>query len=98
VKFAVQVSDGVPAYCTVILHFAETEALTPGQRVFDVRIQGKDAAAGLDVAAATGGTDRAWSRQFRDVATTGTLTLELVPVKGKPPVICAIEVLRQQGE
>ncbi len=98
-KLAVKVSDGDPALYTVILHFAETEALeVPVQRVFDVRIQGKDAISELDVAAAAGGVDRAWSREFRDVSTEGTVNIELVPVRGRPPVICAVELLRQSGE
>ena len=95
VKLSVQVSDGESANYTVVVHFAETEAPAPGQRVFDVRIQGKDAITGLDVAAAASGADRAWSREFCEVAAEGTLTIELVPVRGRPPVICAVEVLRQ---
>ncbi len=95
-KLTVQVSDGAlrPIHRDPTFR-GDGSPVSPGQRVFDVRIQGQDAAAGLDVVAVAGDTDRAWSRQFRDVATERTLTLELVPVKGKPPVICAIEVLRQ---
>jgi len=94
-KLTLQVTDGTPAQYTVILHFAETEGLDPGERVFNVRIQGEDAITGLDVTAAAGGADRAWSREFQGVAAQGTLTIELVPVRGRLPVICAVEVLWQ---
>jgi hypothetical protein len=94
-KLSVQVTDGEPASYTVVLHFAETEDLAPGQRICDVRIQGQESISELDVAAAAGGTDRAWCQAFRDVPVEGTLAIELVPVRGRPPIICALEVLRQ---
>jgi outer membrane protein assembly factor BamB len=95
VKLTLRVNDGESANYTVVLHFAETEAQAHGQRVFDVRLQGKNAITGLDVAAAASGADRACSREFQDIAAEGTLTIELIPVRGRPPVICAVEVLRQ---
>ena len=62
-----------------------------GQRVFDVKLQGKTIISHLDVAAAAGGENRALTREFRNIAAKGTLTVELVPVGGKPPLICSME-------
>ena len=94
-KFTVPLSDDQPARYTIALHFAETEDGTLGRRVFDVRLQGKTVVSGLDIAAAAGGADRAWKREFQNIAANGTLTVELVPVRGKAPLICSLEVLQQ---
>jgi hypothetical protein len=63
--------------------------------VFDVRIQGKTLISDLDIAAAAGGANRAWKRDFHNIAANQTLTVELVPVRGKAPLICSLEILRQ---
>jgi len=94
-KFRARVSDGAPARYTVVLHFAETDDISPGKRLFNVRLQGETVMSSLDITAAAGGVNRAWFRAFRNVAVDGTLTVELVPLRGRPPLICALEVLRQ---
>ena len=65
-----------------------------GERVFDVKLQGATALAGLDVVKAAGGLERALTREFRHVKVTGNLVVELAPVKGEP-ILAAIEVERE---
>jgi hypothetical protein len=85
-----------PATYRVRLYFAELDkSIAPGQRVFDVRMQGKTVSSGLDVAAAAGGTRKAFVKDLGTVEVTGTLQIDLVPKAGKkPPILSAIEVER----
>jgi hypothetical protein len=79
---------------TIRLHFAEPEDVKPGQRIFDVRIQGRDVLKALDIAAAAGGARRALTKEFRDIKASDTIILSLVPVKGSklPAVLCGAEI------
>ncbi len=94
-KFTVQLSDDEAARYNAVLHFAETQDGVIGGRVFDVRVQGKTVISQLDIAATARSANRALTKGFRNIAAKGTLTIELVPVRGKPPLICSLEVLRQ---
>jgi outer membrane protein assembly factor BamB len=94
-KLTVQLSDGEPALYDVSLRFAETEHSTAGQRLFDVVIQGEKAISGLDAVAAAGGMNRALVKECRGVKAEGTMTIELVPVKGDMPLLCAFEILER---
>ena len=89
--------DAEPQPYTVRLHFAELDDVKPGERVFDVRIQGENALNGLDVVKEAGGRNKALVKEFKGVSAGDTLTVELVP-RGEPagstrePIISAIEV------
>ncbi len=79
----------------VKLYFAELDAKTaPGDRVFDVRLQGDTVAPRLDVVKEAGGAQRALTREFGGVRVAGNLVVELVPVAGQP-ILSAIEVRRE---
>jgi len=87
--------DDAPAEYRVTLHFAELQKdIQPGQRVFDVKLQGQTAAAAVDVVQAAGGVERALTREFRRVKVTDNLVVELNPIKGEP-ILSAIEVERE---
>jgi outer membrane protein assembly factor BamB len=87
--------DDEPAEYRVTLYFAELQKETkPGDRVFDVKLQGKTALAGLDVAQEAGGAERALTREFRRVKVTDNLVVELAPIRGEP-ILSAIEVERE---
>lgn len=84
---------------TVRLLFTPEPGERPGQRVFEVRLQGKTAAAALDVAARAEGPVRAVVASFAGVEVSDHLVLEFVPSEKRPaephlPVLCGIEVLR----
>jgi hypothetical protein len=87
---------------TVRLMFAEPEEIRPGQRVFDVQLQGKTVLERLDVAAAAGGSRHALVREFRDIPVQRDLTIQLVPSETdrpkddrKPPILCGFQAVRQ---
>ena len=94
-KLAVRLSDGESAEYDVALRFADPKHGAPGQRVFDVLIQGKKVVTSLDIAAAAGGRNRALEQTCKGVAAEGTMTIELVPVKGDVPLLCSLEVVER---
>jgi hypothetical protein len=49
----------------------------------------------LDITTAAGGANRALTKRIQNIATRGTLSVELIPVLGDPPLICSLEALRQ---
>jgi len=86
-------ADGAaPGRCTVRLCFAECAAVQPGERVFDLQIQGVTVLRGLDVLVAAGGRDRVLVREFSGIPFTTTLEVGLVPTAGLP-LICGLEIL-----
>jgi outer membrane protein assembly factor BamB len=62
-----------PAAYTVRLFFLEPAAVAPGQRVFDVLLQGRPVLTAFDVAAAAGAPNRGVVREFKGVRLTGEL-------------------------
>ena len=86
VKLTVQVSDGGSAQYTVILHFVETEALSlPDSGSLTCGSKARTLPPDSTSLAVAGDTDRAWSRQYRDVATERTLTLDSSLSKASRP-------------
>jgi len=94
-RFVVQVSDNEEHTYTARLHFAEMEDIAPGGRVFDVKIQDQTAISRLDIVKEAGATNTALVKEVKGVPAKGTMTIELMPVQGKPPSICALEVLEE---
>jgi len=74
------------------LLLAETADVAPGERVFDVKVQGETVKSGYDTAAAAGASNRADVVEVSEIAVHGELTIELIPVSGKPPRINSIEI------
>ncbi len=83
-------NDSAAKY-NVRLHFAELDDAKPGQRVFDVKLQGNVEASGLDVAKAAGGKT-GLVREFKNIAVTDNLVVELVSKSDLPAIISGIEV------
>lgn len=77
---------------TVRLHFAEPDRKAPGQRVFDVALQGQKVKSGVDVAAAAGATQCATQLEFPGIEVASDLVLELTPVVGEP-ILCGVELV-----
>ena len=85
---------------TVRLHFAEPDDAKPGDRVFDVKIQGKVMLKGFDVVQAAGGPRRAVVREFTGIRAGDELTVELVPPSlsvraDAAPILSGLEVSEQ---
>ncbi len=76
----------------VNLRFAEVFYTQPGQRVFDVSINGQKALTNFDIVAAAGGPNKAVDRQFNVSIPAGGIAIELTP-RVENPKISAIEIL-----
>jgi hypothetical protein len=85
-----------PGRFTMRLYFLEPEARQPGERVFDLAIQGGDALTALDVAAEAGGTMRALVRELDgvDVAASGVCEIRLTPRRGET-VLSGVELIQE---
>ena len=85
---------------TVSLYFSEPDDLGPGERVFNVALQGRTVLEGLDIAKETGGPNRVLVRTFQGVAVKGNLTVSLTPAPSSriaEPVLCGVAVAAEQG-
>ncbi len=78
-----------PAAYTVRLHFAETANSKPGQRVFDIKLQGKTVAKNFDIVQAAGGPMREVTREFKDLEVRRNLSVEFAPKAEEPSVLNA---------
>ncbi len=83
---------------TVRLHFAELDGMKPGQRVFDVKLQGKTVIKSLDVVSQAAGANKALVREFKGIRATDTISLDLVPsAKSKrPAILSGIEIAEEK--
>ena len=87
--------DAAPRKYTVRLHFAEPEDVQPGERVFDVSVQGRMALRGLDVVQEAGGSNRALVKEFSGIEVKDRLVVELTPDAAKAipsAVLSGIEI------
>lgn len=90
----VQMGPGDPSPHTVRLLFAELADVKPGERVFDVKVQGAVVAEKLDLAKA--GVCRAVVRELKGVMLGQTLTVELTSAGGAlPPLLSGIQVVAE---
>jgi outer membrane protein assembly factor BamB len=83
---------------TVRLIFAEPEPIGPGQRVFSVDVQGREAVKDLDIVRETGGPLRSLMKEIRGVEVADTLTIRLTPSTESPnraTILCGIEVIEE---
>jgi hypothetical protein len=86
-----------PARYDVKLYFAVLAPATGGNRVFDVKLQGRTVLSRLDVGA---GPAAAMVREIRDVAVAKDLLVEFSPSEphpsdGQTPILSALEFLRR---
>jgi hypothetical protein len=91
-------SDGPAAY-TLRLIFSGAKGDKPGQRVFDVRIQGELSCPGVDVAAESRVDTGFVVREVKNVRVSENLTIELSSKHDDPtllqvPILCGLELER----
>jgi hypothetical protein len=83
---------GTATPCTIRLFFAEPGNTKPGNRVFDVAVQGKTVLENVDItretAPATG-----LVKELAGIKVGDTLTVELKPKAGKT-LLCGVELIR----
>ncbi|MBI5818961.1 MAG: PQQ-binding-like beta-propeller repeat protein [Verrucomicrobia bacterium] len=92
--------DGTGLY-TVRLGFAEMGDRKPGERVFDIAIQGKLLLKDFDVVKEAGGPRKAIVKEFKGVAVNDNLTIEFLPKLRQPtpeqaPILQTMEVVRER--
>jgi len=80
-----------PQPYTVRLHFVEPDGLSPGQRLFDVSLQGQEILKDFDISREAGGPDRALVKEFT-VAASADLKLKFTPRKAST-LLCGLEVV-----
>ena len=78
---------------TVRLYFAEPRAIRPGERVFDVQLQGKTVLPDLDIVKEAGAPDRVLVKEFSGIPLGGELRVTFIPKSGQP-LLCGIEIVR----
>lgn len=93
--------EGVPPRpYTVRLHFAELDDVAPGERVFDVKLQGETVLKDFDIVRAAGGRNSAIMKEFKGVKAGTAILLDMVPKAQKltrkmVPELCAVEVTEE---
>ncbi|WP_298869388.1 malectin domain-containing carbohydrate-binding protein [uncultured Gimesia sp.] len=77
---------------TVRLYFLEPDDQRPGQRVFDVLLQGKPMLKELDVVKEAAGSNRAIVREFKGVQASNSLKIDLNSITGRT-LLSGIEIM-----
>jgi outer membrane protein assembly factor BamB len=89
----------LPLAYTVRLYFVEPDAnLRPGERTFDVVLQGQTVLRKLDVIGEAGQAWRSIVKSFPGTPVTGRLTLELQPTSAHAPVLCGVEIVAESPQ
>jgi len=89
--------DSPPVLHTVRIVFAEPNpAAKPGDRVFDVVLQGKPVASEFDIVAEARGPMRSIVATWANIPVADALTVELRPKSQLAPVLSGVEVSRQK--
>lgn len=80
---------------TVRLFFREPESIPAGERVFDVTIQGAKVLADFDIIGESKTARLGIVKEFRGVAATDSITIELAAKSKRLPVLCGVELLME---
>ncbi|MGD8240063.1 MAG: malectin domain-containing carbohydrate-binding protein, partial [Armatimonadota bacterium] len=93
--------DGAAIY-TVRLGFADTENQAPGERVFDIKLQGEVVEENFDIVREAGGPNKALVKEYQGIEVQEELVVELAPAAPDPagaalPIINSIEVIRERA-
>jgi outer membrane protein assembly factor BamB len=92
--------EAAPRKYTVRLHFLEPDDVRAGERIFSVRLHGKLAFNGLDVAKEAGGQNRSLVKEVRGVEVADKLMIDLVPdpsARIKASVLSGVEIVAEGG-
>jgi Malectin domain len=87
--------DTKPRSYTVRLTFVEPDQLAPGERVFDIGLQGQTLLRDFDIAKEAGGPWRGVVKEFKGVKVVKELMVTLTPTGKNPPVLCGIEAVEE---
>lgn len=90
--FSYKVSGLSAGSHTVRLHFAELYFSNPGQRVFNVAINGTPVLTNFDIVAAAGSNFKAVVKSFTATASNGSITISFTNGTTNQPLVNGIEV------
>ena len=87
-----------PSPYTVRLHFAEPDELPPGQRVFDVALQGRPVLERFDIARVAGGQRGGVVREFTGIVIAKDLKITFTRAPGAKagPVLSGVELIAEK--
>jgi hypothetical protein len=94
----ISLSDDVAApetSYTVKLYFAELENRNPGERIFDVLIQGEKVIENFDIVKEAGKPDKEVVKTFTGIKAGKNIKVELIPVKGNT-LISGMELVQEK--
>ena len=91
----ITVSGLKSATFTVRLYFADPEHDKPGQRQFDIAVNGRTVAENFDIAQAAGGRMRTTVLEYENIEIDGCLKIDLKPRQGKP-ILSGIEIVASE--
>lgn len=80
---------------TVKLYFAELEDKNPGEREFDIAIQGEKVVRSFDILKEAGEHDKEVVKSFEGIKAGKTMKIDLIPVKGNT-LISGIELTQEK--
>ena len=78
------------------LIFSEPDNVAPGERLFDVSLDGNRVLESLDVVKEAGGKDRLLVKEFKKVPAGKALQIELTPVAGRT-LLSGVEIVASEG-
>ncbi len=78
---------------TVRLYFSEPESLEPGERTFQVALQGQVHLKNFDIRAEAGEPNRTLIREFKGIQVEDTLRVQLTASGKREPLLSGIQVL-----
>ena len=87
--------DTVERPYTVRLHFAEPDSTAPGERAFDVTLQGAKVLEEFDITSEAGGERRGVVKEFNNVLVRSALELDFESSGPAAPLLCGIEVIAE---
>ncbi len=85
---------------TVRLHFSEPDNVRPGQRVFNVKLQGKPVLVNFDILKEAGKKHTALIKEFKNIEARDVMMLEMIPKSAanatSTPIISGMEVIAEE--
>jgi outer membrane protein assembly factor BamB len=88
-----------PRKYTVKLFFMEPDRVWPGQRLFDVAVQGKPLLREFDIIKEAGGSFRSVIKEFHGIEASDALTVVLTPsprAEVRAAILCGLELIAEE--
>ena len=84
------------------MYFTDTDNTEAGERVFDIKLQGRRVAKRLDIVKEAGGSGIALVKEFAGIKVKDDLTVEFAsrfrdPERNQMPIINGIEIVREDA-